>query len=453
MTALLIENATGIFTGRPGAAMRTGGSIRIRDGVIVAMGALQAEPDERRLDARDCVIYPGLISTHHHLFQSVLKGVSSGINLPLAGWLRAVPYTFRSKFDEEALAVAARIGLAEMLLSGTTTVADHHYLFNDSFRFDPAQVIFDVARSLGIRLVFCRGGATKARHFDSDEIVPMPTESLDRMLQSVEACAQRFHDTSPGSLTQVALAPTTPTWSLDPGELKEVIAAARRMKLRLHSHLSESHEYVDFCLSVHGKRPVHWLADHDWLGPDVWFAHLVHLDADEVGILASTGTGMAHCPQSNCRLGSGIAPADAMARLGGAVSLGVDGAASNESADMISEMHSAWHTHRASKGADAVTAEDVVHWATAGGARVLGLPHIGTLAPGQQADIAIFNLDQPRHFGMHDPMIAPVTCAGSASLRALLIGGRMVVENGVIPGLDIQKLKVDAARVVARMAA
>jgi cytosine/adenosine deaminase-related metal-dependent hydrolase len=453
MTALLIENATGIFTGFPGAAMRTSGSIRVRDGVIVAIGALQPEPDERRLDARDCVIYPGLISTHHHLFQSVLKGVSSGINLPLAGWLRAVPYTYRSKFDEEALAVAARIGLAEMLLSGTTTVADHHYLFNDSFPFDPAQVVFDVARSLGIRLVFCRGGATRARHFDSDEIAPMPVESLDRMLQSVEACAQRFHDTSPGSLSQVALAPTTPTWSLDPGELKEVIAAARRMKLRLHSHLSESHEYVDFCLSVHGKRPVHWLADHDWLGPDVWFAHLVHLDADEVGILASTGTGMAHCPQSNCRLGSGIAPADAMARLGGAVSLGVDGAASNESADMISEMHSAWHTHRATKGAGVVTAEDVVHWATAGGARVLGLPHIGTLAPGQQADIAIFNLDHPRHFGMHDPMIAPVTCAGSASLRALLIGGRMVVENGAIPGLDIQKLKYDAARVVARLAA
>jgi cytosine/adenosine deaminase-related metal-dependent hydrolase len=453
MTALLIENATGIFTGGPGPAMRTSGSIRIRDGVIVAIGALQAEPNERRLDASGCVVYPGLISTHHHLFQSVLKGVRSGINLPLAGWLRSVSYTFWSKIDEEALAVAARIGLTEMLLSGTTTVADHHYLFSDTFRFDPAQVIFEVARSLGIRLVFCRGGATKARHFDNGKTVPMPIESLDRMLQSVEACAQRFHDTSPGSLSHVALAPTTPTWSLDPGELKEVVAAARRMKLRLHSHLSESSEYVDFCLSVHGKRPVEWLADHDWLGPDVWFAHLVHLDPNEVRILASTGTGMAHCPQSNCRLGSGVAPADAMARLGGAVSLGVDGAASNESADMISEMHSAWHTHRAVKGADAVTAEDVVHWATAGGARVLGLPQIGTLAPGQQADIAIFNLDQPRHFGMHDPMIAPVTCAGSASLRYLLIGGRTVVENGAIPGLDIQKLKSDAARVVARLAA
>jgi cytosine/adenosine deaminase-related metal-dependent hydrolase len=384
MTALLIENATGIFTGGPGPAMRTSGSIRIRDGVIVAIGALQAEPNERRLDASGCVVYPGLISTHHHLFQSVLKGVRSGINLPLAGWLRSVSYTFWSKIDEEALAVAARIGLTEMLLSGTTTVADHHYLFSDNFRFDPAQVIFEVARSLGIRLVFCRGGATKGRHFDNGKTVPMPIESLDRMLQSVEACAQRFHDTSPGSLSHVALAPTTPTWSLDPGELKEVVAAARRMKLRLHSHLSESSEYVDFCLSVHGKRPVEWLADHDWLGPDVWFAHLVHLDPNEVRILASTGTGMAHCPQSNCRLGSGVAPADAMARLGGAVSLGVDGAASNESADMISEMHSAWHTHRAVKGADAVTAEDVVHWATAGGARVLGLPQIGTLAPGNR---------------------------------------------------------------------
>jgi cytosine/adenosine deaminase-related metal-dependent hydrolase len=453
MTAALIENSAGIFTGLPGAAMRSRGDIRIRDGVIVEIGVLTPQPGEQRLDARGGVIYPGLISTHHHLFQSVLKGVQAGIDLPLAGWLRSVPYRFWSKIDEEALATAATIGLTEMLLSGTTTVADHHYLFNDAFKFDPAQVIFDVARRLGIRLVLCRGGATMARHVDASEALPMPTESLDRMLQSVEACAQRFHDPSAGSLSRVALAPTTPTWSLDPGELREVIAAARRMKLRLHSHLSETSDYVDFCLSVHGKRPVHWLADHDWLGDDIWFAHLVHLDDDEVRMLVNTGTGMAHCPQSNCRLGSGVAPADSMARQGGAVSLGVDGAASNEAADMLSEMHSAWHVHRAVKGASAVTAEEVVHWATAGGARVLGMPHVGTLAPGQQADIAIFNLNEPRHFGMHDALIAPVTCAGSARLRYLLIGGRIVVEDGNIPGLDVQKLRFDAARVVTRLAA
>src|SRR5258708_12733507 len=172
----------------------------------------------------------------------------------------------------------------------------------------------------------------------------MAVAALDHMLKCVEAFAHRFHDTSPGSLSQVVLAPTTPTWAIEPGELREAIAAARRMKLRLHSHLSESSEYVDFCLSVHGKRPVEWVADHDWLGPDVWFAHLVHLDPNEVRILADTGTGMAHCPQSNCRLGSGVAPADAMARLGGAVSLGVAGAASNEAADITTHIHHRLHT-------------------------------------------------------------------------------------------------------------
>jgi cytosine/adenosine deaminase-related metal-dependent hydrolase len=454
MTALLIENAEGIFTGLPGEAMRASGAIRIRDGRIAAIGDLSPEAGERRLDARGCVVYPGLISTHHHLFQSVMKGVRSGIDLPLAGWLRAVPYQLWSKVDEEALAVAARIGLAEMLLSGTTTVADHHYLFADTYRFDPAAVIFEVARELGVRLVFCRGGGTKARHVAAeDEGVPMPVQSLDAMLASVEACAARFHDDSPSGLTRVVLAPTTPTWSLDPSELKDMVAAARRMKLRLHSHLSETADYVDFCLTVHGKRPVHWLADQNWLGPDIWYAHLVHLDADEVRLLAETGTGMAHCPQSNCRLGSGVAPADELAALGGAVSLAVDGAASNESADMVSEMHSAWHTHRAVKGAGSVAAEDVVRWATAGGARVLGLPETGTLVPGQQADIAVFDLNAPRHFGMHDPLVGPVTCGGDANLRYVLVGGRVVVDHGQIPGLDLRQLRTDAARVVTRLAA
>src|ERR1700761_2610665 len=182
MASFLIENATGIFTGLPGAAMRSGGSIRVRDGVIAGIGALQPELGERRLDAQGCVLYPGLISTHHHLCQSVMKGVRSGINLPLAGWLRSVPYTFWSKLDEEALAVAARIALTELLLSGTTTAADHHYLFSDMFRYDPAPVWCEVPRSLALRLVFGRGGATVALNSDPKEFPPMPTESLDHML-------------------------------------------------------------------------------------------------------------------------------------------------------------------------------------------------------------------------------------------------------------------------------
>jgi cytosine/adenosine deaminase-related metal-dependent hydrolase len=450
---MLIQGAEGIFTGLPGAAMRAKGAIRIADGRITEIGALTPRPDEAVIDASGCVIYPGLISTHHHLFQSILKGVRSGIDSPLHAWLHAVAYSFWHKIDEEALRVAARIGLAELLLSGTTTAADHHYLFAESYRFDPAHVIFEVAQELGLRLVFCRGGATKARTFDVPGLVPAPTEPLERMIKSVEACAQRYHDPSPGSLRRVVLAPTNPPYSVEPGELKEIAAAARHMGLRIHGHLSECAADVEYCLAAFGKRPVAWMAEHDWLGPDVWFAHLVHIDDQEIKLLVETGTGVAHCPQSNCRLGSGIAPAERMAALGGAVSLAVDGAASNEAADMISEMHSAWHLHRAVKGAAAVRIEDVVRWASAGGARVLGFPGIGVIAPGKLADIAIFDLSHPRYCGLHDPLSGPVAAAGAAHLRYLLVGGRVVVEDGTIPGLDLTRLRHDASRVVARLAA
>ncbi|HKD25805.1 MAG TPA: amidohydrolase family protein [Xanthobacteraceae bacterium] len=450
MTSTLICNSDGIFTGLPGDAMRTRGAIRIRNGRIAAMGDLDPEPGEEIIDASGCVIYPGLISTHHHLFQSVLKGVRAGINLPLMGWLRSVPHSYWHKVDEEGLYTAARIGLVELLLSGTTTAADHHYVFSDTYRFDPADVIFEVARDLGLRLVFCRGGGTIARPVDGER--PIPFEPLDAMIKSIAACAQRFHDAASDSMRRVVFAPTTPPWSVKPAELKVIAAAARALGLRLHSHLSETHDYVAFCLNEFGKRPVHWIAENDWLGPDVWFAHLVHLDEEEIELLVETGTGMSHCPQSNCRLGSGVAPADRIAARGGLVSLAVDGSASNEAGDMISEMHSAWHTHRAAKGAGATTVEEVVRWATVNGARVLGFPDIGVLAPGKLADLAIFNLSSPRYFGLHDPLSGPVAGAGAADLKMLMVGGRIVVENGVIPGLDLEKLRHDAAAIIKRIA-
>ena len=449
----LIQNAQGIFTGLPGEAMRASGAIRIADGRIAAVGALKRGDGEDVIDASGCVIYPGLVSTHHHLFQCVLKGVRAGIDVPLLQWLRAVPYTYWHRIDEEALRTAARIGLAELILSGTTTAADHHYLFAESYRYDPSHVIFEVAAELGIRLVFCRGGATKTRTFDTPDLIPTPSEPLDKMIASVEACAQRYHDPSPDSMRRVAIAPTTAPWSLEADELDVVAQSARRMGLRIHGHLSETTADVEFCLATYGKRPVQWMADHDYLGRDVWLAHLVHVDDDEIRILAQTGTGMAHCPQSNCRLGSGVAPAERLAALGGTVSLAVDGAASNESADMISEMNSAWHTHRAVKGAGAVSIEEVVRWGSANGARVLGFEEAGVIAPGKLADLAIFDLSHPRYFGLHDPLIGPVAGAGAPRLRHLIVGGRVVVEDGEIPGLDLAKLRHDAAHVVSRLMA
>lgn len=449
----LITNAVGILTGLSGAAARTSGAIRVTAGKIAEIGALSSRPGEKIVDASGCVITPGLINTHHHLFQSVLKAIPEGLNEALARWLRLVPYSYWHKLDEEAMRLAATIGLAELALSGATTVADHHYIYSPSYDFDPNEILFEVAEKFGLRFVLARGGATKGRNFDGDRSVPLPTEPVGQMLKAVEAAAKRWHDPAPDAMRRVVMAPTTPTFSLEEGELKEIAAGARALGLRLHSHLSENMDYVDYTLGRYGKRPVHWLAEHDWLGPDVWFAHLVECDASEVALLAQTGTGMAHCPQANARLGSGIAPADALFRAGGAVSLAVDGAAANEAADMISALYSAFSLHRAGKGVGAVAAEEVLGWATAGGARVLGMEAIGTIEPGKAADLALFDLSHPRYLGQHDRLVGPVISGGAAFLKASFVAGRPVVEEGRIPWLDMEQLTADAVRVTARIAA
>jgi cytosine/adenosine deaminase-related metal-dependent hydrolase len=452
MTSTVIRGAIGLLTGRAGPAERAAGDIRITGGRIAAIGVVPPEPGDTVLDARGCVVTPGLVSTHHHLFQSVLKGIPAGIDAGLETWLRLVPYSYWNRLDEEALAVAAEIALVELLLSGCSTVADHHYLFADSYRFDPAAVLFETAGRLGMRFVLARGGGTRSRSFDTPEIVATPNQTLDAYLAHVQSLAAAWHDPAPDAMRRVVMAPSTPTWAVSPAELAAMAEAGRAMGLRLHSHLSETTHYVDYTMATYGMRPVRFAAEHGWAGPDVWFAHLVHADAGEVRLLAESGTGMAHCPQSNCRLGSGIAPADALDRAGGRVSLAVDGAASNEACDMVSEMHCAWLTHRAAKGAASVRCEDVLRWATAGGATVLGLPAIGTLAVGQAADLAVFDLTHPRYAGLHDPLIAPVACGGGAALRHVLVAGRAVVRDGAVPGVDLASLSARAAAVVRRIA-
>ncbi|MGC1331812.1 amidohydrolase family protein, partial [Pseudomonas sp.] len=257
------------------------------------------------------------------------------------------------------------------------------------------------------------------------------------------------------SFRRIVMAPTTTLHSTTPQQLRETARAARALGLRLHSHLSETVDYLDVAQVKFGTSPVRFCAEQEWLGPDVWFAHLVKLLPDEIALLGQTGTGIAHCPQSNARLGSGIADIAALEVAGVAVSIGVDGAASNEAADMLCETHAAWLLQRARKGqlaqpryaggqfeggADAATIEDVVRWATAGGARVLGLDQVGTLAVGQAADLAVYKLDDPRYYGLHDPAIGPVACGGRAHLKALLIGGQRRVEDDQVCGVDLADL-------------
>ncbi|MEJ5117837.1 amidohydrolase family protein [Gluconobacter cerinus] len=445
--SLLIQNIGGILTGLRGDAARRTGDIRIRDGRITEIGHLTPGSGEKVLNAKGGIATPGLISTHHHLFQSVLKAVPTAINKPLEPWLRLVPNTYWNRIDERALNVAARIGMVELLLSGCTTVADHHYLFADMYAYDPAAVLFEAAEDLGLRYVLARGGTTRARKFDTDDIIPAPTETLDVMMKRVEGLVGRYHQSGPNAKRRIALAPNTPTWGVTPDELREMAIAARSMGISLHSHLSETENYVRFCLETYGMRPLQFVAEHGWVGEDVWFAHLVHLDESELALMAQTGTGMAHCPQSNCRLGSGIAPAPALDALGGRVSLAVDGAASNEACDMGAEMHCAWMIHRAVHGADAVTAEDVMRWSTSAGAQILGLPDVGRVEVGAAADLVIHGLDAPRCAGLHDPLIAPVV-SGATTVRHVLMDGVPVVVDGAIPGLDLEALLAEARDVV-----
>jgi cytosine/adenosine deaminase-related metal-dependent hydrolase len=466
---LLIRGATAILTGLPGMGARaTGSDILVRGGVIEAIGdALAAPPGARVLEARDCVVYPGWVNTHHHLFQSLLKGVPAGINHTLTPWLTSVPYVYRAKFDAEAIRVAATIGMVELVRSGATTIADHNYVYYPGMPFDPSAILFEIAERLGVRFMLLRGAATKTRDIEVGLPAALKPETFDGLCAEMERLAQRYQQTGPRPRTRVAIAPTTPTMSLQVHELKPLAAHARKLGLPLHSHLSETVAYIEYCASAHGKKPVEFVAEHDWVGSDVFFAHMVHLHPDEMKILAGTGTGIAHCPQSNGRLGSGVAPAPALDRMGVPVSVGVDGAASNEAADMISELHHAWLAHRGhagarsrarpegrgEEGADAVTVEDVVRWGSAGGARVLGFEGVGTLAPGMAADLAVFDLDDPRYFGLHDPAIGPIVAGGRPSLRWLLCDGRVIVENDAIPGLDIGALRAEAAAAVKRLTA
>jgi cytosine/adenosine deaminase-related metal-dependent hydrolase len=467
----LIRNATAILTGMAGQQARhKGPDIRIEGGKIAAMGALTPLPGEEQIDASGCVVYPAWVNTHHHLFQSLLKGDPQGINSTLTPWLSATPFRLRPGMDEGMFRLAARIGLVELALSGCGTVADHNYHYWPDMPYDSSAILFEEAAALGLRFALCRGGGTLSRIESSNLPPELRPETLDGYLADIERLASRFHDGAPDGMRRVVVAPTTPPHSMKPEELRECAAVARKLGLHLHSHLSETVHYHDTVHAQHGIKPIHFAQSIGWLGPDVWFAHLVKLDADEIALLGSTRTGIAHCPQSNGRLGSGIAPVRALEDAGATVSIGVDGAASNEAADMLSETHAAWlmqraragelavALHRGGKGeaeaAASATVEDVVRWGTAGGAKVLGLSAVGTLAPGQAADIAVYSLDHnPRYFGLHDPAIGPVASGGAAHLKTLLVGGREIVREGVLPGFDLAALGREASAAVARLKA
>ena len=464
----LIKNAHAILTGLAGEAARIqADSIRIGNGVTTEIGSsLSLQANETVIDARDCVIYPAWVNTHHHLFQSLLKGEPQGLNQSLTPWLASTPYRFRGAFDEESFRLAARIGLIELLRSGCGTVADHHYLYWPNMPFDGAEILFDEADRLGLRFILCRGGGTLTRGLEAELPQALRPEKFENVIADIERLVSKYHDSRPQAFKRIVMAPTTALHSTTPEQLRETAQVARRLGIRLHSHLSETVDYLDAARAKFGMTPVQFCAEHDWVGEDVWFAHLVKLLPEEIQLLGQTKTGIAHCPQSNARLGSGIADLVTLEKAGMNISIGVDGAASNEAADMLSETHATWMLQSARKGmfaqpkydggtfeggADAATVEDVIRWGTQGGAQVLGLSDIGTLEVGQQADLVVYQLDDSRYMGLHDMAIGPVASGGQAQIKHMLIGGKTVIENNHIPNLDMRELAAQAREAVKKL--
>jgi len=426
--------------------------IRIRDGVITGIGnQLLPTDDEQVIDASGCVVWPGLVNTHHHLAQSVLKGVPEGLNQALGDWLGSVPYRFWPKISPQLMYHAARLGLYELLRSGATTCADHHYLYHAGSSPEVEDAVWAAADELGIRLVLCRGSATVQGSHKGMLKHGIQPENVELVMQRMERSYRQYHQAGDNAMRRLVVAPTSLVHSATPGDLRTLAAWARERQLKLHSHLLEVSFDDIQAQEKYGQRAIDYAASCDWLGKDVWFAHLVKSDEYTIQQLAASGTGIAHCPTSNCRLGSGIAPALAMEQAGMNITLGVDGSASAESGSMIQELNLAWLLHRAVNGADATSAEQIIRWGSHNGAQLLGLNNCGDIAVGKAADLVLYDIGSPRFAGVHSEVIAPLLCAEPIRVKYSLINGRVVVDNGQVCGLDEAELVAEVRAGVANL--
>jgi cytosine/adenosine deaminase-related metal-dependent hydrolase len=417
---------------------------------IAAVGAGAAPRDwaaraDRRIDGRGRLATPGLVNCHHHLYQWATRGYAQ--EATLFEWLVAL-YPVWQHIDAGVVDAAARAGLAALARSGCTTSTDHHYIFPRRGE-DLLAVEIDAARAIGLRFHPCRGAmdlGVSAGGLPPDDIV----EDRDAILAASAQAIDRFHDPEPGAMVRIALAPTSP-FSVTPELMRETAQLARARGVRLHTHLAETDDEERFCLERFGVRPLQYVEDLGWLGPDVWLAHCVHLNDDECARMGATGTGAAHCPTSNGRLGAGIAPVPALLRAGAPVGLGVDGAASNECGELVDELRAALVLARVKHGPTALTARQALELATRHGARCLGREdELGHLSTGALADVALWSLDGYGHAGIADP-VAALAFGPTRPVDHLLVGGEVVVADGELRTADPVTLAAGLARASAQM--
>ncbi len=439
MGTLLIRNATVLVT-MDGAEIRDGG-VFARDGWIENVGRtedLPATADEI-VDLDDHVVLPGLVNTHHHLYQTLTRAFPRAQDSGLFDWLRTL-YPVWARMTPDHVRVATRLGLVELALSGATTVFDHQYLWPNGSSIDDQ---FEGAEGLNLRVHLSRGSMSLGEAeggLPPDSVV----EDEGEILTDSEQAVRHHHDPERGSRRRVVLAPCSP-FTVTGGLMRETAAMGRDLGVRLHTHLAETADEEQFCLERFGMRPVEYMESLAWAGPDVWYAHAVHVADHEVERMGEAGTGVAHCPTSNMRLASGLAPVRRYLESGVPVGLGVDGSASNDSSAMLAEARQALLLNRiaVSPGmgeGPQLTARGALELATIGGARVLGRDDIGVLAPGRAADLIALDLNRIEFAGaLHDPVAAVVLC-GPGRVDHSWVGGQSLVREGAMVDVDVEAL-------------
>ena len=436
MPTLLARNAQILVTMDGARHEIAGGGLFARDGVIEAVGPSASLPQtaDEVLDLQNHIVIPGLVNTHHHLYQNLTRVVPAGQDQLLFGWLKTL-YPIWARMGPEHIRVSALVGLAELALSGCTTASDHLYMFPNGARLDDE---IEAASEIGLRFTATRGSMSIGESqggLPPDSVVENP----DAILKDCERIIARYHDASPNSMLRIALAPCSP-FSVSRELMCDTAAMAARHKIGMHTHLAENAEDIAYSLEKFGMRPGQYAEEAGWTGDHVWHAHCCVLDDAEIGLFARTGTGIAHCPTSNMRLGSGIAPIRKMRDRGVQIGLGVDGSASNDCSDLLGEARMAMLLQRAGGNAGALTARQALELATRGGARVLGrASEIGQLAPGFAADFAAFPLDTPMMAGTQwDPVAGLIFC-GPQRAAFTVVKGRVVVREGRVTTVDMRK--------------
>lgn len=441
MTALLIKNIQTLVSCDDADAVYENVDLYAEDGVIRDIGANLPQAAGRTVDASHMLCYPGLVNTHHHLYQVFSRNLPEVQNMELFDWLKTL-YEIWKKLDADIVRFSSLAGLGELLKHGCTTCFDHHYVFPRGSG-DLLGAQFAAADELGVRFHASRGSmdlSVKDGGLPPDSVV----QTVDEILHDSADAIARFHDPKPYAMRRVALAPCSP-FSVSADLLRESAVLARQYSVRLHTHLCETKDEENYMLAREGVRPLEYMERLGWLGGDVWFAHGIHFGDGELRVLAETGTGVAHCPISNMKLASGVARVPDMLKLGVPVGLAVDGSASNDGSSLMEELRVAYLLHRLHASHDAPSGYDILKMATRGGARLLGRDDIGQLAVGKCCDLFLVDARRLELVGsLYDPKSVLATVGLRGAVDCTVVNGRVVVEHGRLASVDEERIAADA---------